>query len=152
MRITRCTMMLAMSLLLFAVPSLCALVDDGASDRPEGAFFGFATGEGTAVLRWTISSLEGIAGFHIDRASSESGPFERVNEEILPAESPGIFEDTTIVESGTYWYLLIIEWEGGDEEPLFPYGIAVTVTVPSPVEPVSWGVLKARFLAGRLAN
>jgi hypothetical protein len=72
----------------------------------EGSFFATLTGEGTAVLRWTVASLNDIYGFNIYRATAEDGPFVRLNDELLPAVTPGSYEDRALWPQTTFWYEL----------------------------------------------
>jgi len=82
----------------------------------EGAFYATATDAGCVVLRWTVESLAGVEGFHVHRGASPAGPFERVSDEILPAESPGVYEDCSVWPGTEFWYeLRAVEWDGSEE-------------------------------------
>ena len=79
----------------------------GCSVTPvEGAFIATETEPLCVTLRWTVESLGGITGFNVYRSWSEEGPFERINEETLPAESPGVYEDRTVWPGSPFWYEL----------------------------------------------
>lgn len=70
----------------------------------EGAYFGTLTTDGTPLLRWTVSSLYDIVGFNVYRSTSPDGPYECVNAHLLPAESPGSYEDTSVWPGTAFWY------------------------------------------------
>jgi hypothetical protein len=79
----------------------------GCSVTPvEGAFVATETEPLCVTLRWTIASLGGLDGLNVYRAWSPEGPFERLNEDPLPAESPGVFEDRTVWPGSPFWYEL----------------------------------------------
>lgn len=82
----------------------------------EGAFFASVTEQGTAVLRWSVASLDGIEAFNVYRATSEDGPFTRLNDEPLPAESPGSYEDKALWPETTFWYELHAVLADGTED------------------------------------
>lgn len=64
-----------------------------------------AIGEtGGVNVRWTVGSLAEIIGFNVYRAQAEDGPYTRLNDTMLPAHSPGSYEDTTIWPETTFWY------------------------------------------------
>ncbi len=73
-----------------------------------------------------MSSVEGILGFNIQRSTESDTGFAVINPELLPPESPGQYEDTT-VEGGTqYWYHLFALMETGEEQQLTSEPITVT--------------------------
>lgn len=77
----------------------------GCSVTPvEGAVMATETEPLCVTLRWTVGSLGDITGFNVYRATAEEGPFEQVNEAVLPAESPGVFEDRTVWPGFSFWY------------------------------------------------
>jgi hypothetical protein len=79
----------------------------GCSVTPvEGAFFATETEPLCVTLRWTIESLADLDGLNVYRATSEDGPFSRVNEHVLPPDSPGVYEDRTVWPGSTFWYEL----------------------------------------------
>lgn len=82
----------------------------------EGAFFATLTEEGTAILRWTVASLDHITGFNVYRATAEDGPFTKLNDEPLDAESPGSYEDRTLWPETTFWYELRAVLVDGEED------------------------------------
>jgi hypothetical protein len=72
----------------------------------EGSYYGTMTVDGTAMIRWTVGSLHDILGFNVYRSTSAEGPFELLNATLLPAESPGSYEDATVWPGSTFWYEL----------------------------------------------
>jgi hypothetical protein len=78
-----------------------------------------AIGEaGGVIVRWTVGSLAEVAGFNVYRALSEGGSYTRLNDVPLPAQSPGIYEDTTVWPETTFWYDVRIVLTDGTEETL----------------------------------
>lgn len=101
----------------FVLPSANTLV--------EGAFFGTLTETGTALIRWSVESLDGIAGFNVYRSTSQYGPFGRVNEEVLPPEPTGSYEDTTVWPETTFWYQIRAVFCDGTEDVVGGYPVTV---------------------------
>ena len=89
----------------------------GCSVTPvEGAFFATETEPLCVTLRWTVESLGAFSGFNVYRAWSDEGPFEKLNEEVLPPFSPGVYEDTTVWPGTTFWYELRGVYDDGTED------------------------------------
>ena len=88
----------------------------GGTDSPvEAAFYASTTEPLCVTLRWIASSLDLVAGFNVYRATAEAGPFERINPEVVPAESPGTYEDRDVAPQTEYWYQLwVVEVSGED--------------------------------------
>lgn len=65
-----------------------------------------------AVIRWTTESEVDTAGFHVYRATSEEGPYERVTEQLIRGEGDPFsgsdyrFEDSTVEPGQSYFYRL----------------------------------------------
>lgn len=64
------------------------------------------------VVRWSTESEVNTAGFNIYRATSEAGPWQKINGRLIAA-SPDplrggryVFTDTNVVAGQTYWYEL----------------------------------------------
>jgi len=70
----------------------------------QGAVFAVLSDAGTPLVRWTVGSLAGLTGFNVYRATAEEGAYELLNDELLLAESPGSYEDTTTWPQTTFWY------------------------------------------------
>jgi hypothetical protein len=92
----------------------------------EGAVFAVLSEEGAPLIRWTIGSLGAVAGINVYRSTSEEGPFERINDAPLAAESPGSFEDTTAWPQTTFWYEVRALSADGDEEAVAGSPVQVT--------------------------
>ncbi len=87
----------------------------------EGAFIATETEPLCVTLRWTVESLVDIDGFHIYRSWEEDGPYERINETLLDAASPGFYEDRTVWPGSSFWYELRAVIDGTEDvvgEPL----------------------------------
>lgn len=82
----------------------------------QGAVFAVLSDAGTPLIRWTVGSLAGVAGFNIHRAIEEEGPFDLVNDTPLDVESPGSFEDTTTWPQTTFWYEVRALFPDGTED------------------------------------
>jgi hypothetical protein len=61
--------------------------------------------EGVA-LRWTIEGGALPKGFNIYRSSEQRGPFERINEQLIPADQGNEYIDRHASPGRTYWYQL----------------------------------------------
>ena len=92
----------------------------------EGAFFAEPLESGSVVLRWTVGALGSVTEINIYRAISAEGPFIRVNEESLPVESPGSFEDSSVWPETVFWYEVRLLLSDGEEDVLFGSPAMVT--------------------------
>lgn len=96
-------------------------------DTPVGdSFYAVANGSGSAVLRWTVASLEAVVGFTASRSVSREGPYTTLTEVPLKAITPGYFEDSTVTPGLTFWYLLRAVMADGSE-PIVGSPAAVTI-------------------------
>jgi hypothetical protein len=102
------------------------LVLPGINVPVEGAFFAEPLESGSVVLRWTVGALGSVTEINIYRAISAEGPFLRVNEESLPVESPGSFEDSSVWPETVFWYEVRLLLSGGEEDVLFGSPAMVT--------------------------
>lgn len=82
----------------------------------EGSFYSSFTEEGAVVLRWTVASLHDIIGLNVYRATSEEGPFELLNDELLEPSSPGSYEDDSVWPETEFWYELRVVFPDGTED------------------------------------
>lgn len=64
------------------------------------------------IVRWSTESEVNTAGFNIYRATSEAGPWQKINGRLI-AGSPDplrggryVFTDTNVIAGQTYWYEL----------------------------------------------
>ena len=89
----------------------------GCSVTPvEGAFVATETDPLCITLRWTVESLGAITGFNVYRACSADGPFVRLNEDVLPPFSPGVYEDSSVWPGSSFWYELRGIYGDGTED------------------------------------
>jgi hypothetical protein len=70
----------------------------------EGIVLATLADDGRAVIRWTVGSLSEIVGFNVYRATDELGEYARLNEQPLPVQSPGSYEDASVWPATTFWY------------------------------------------------
>lgn len=67
---------------------------------------------GSITLRWQIDSAEDNYGFYLERSESDSGPWTRVNEELIPGVGTTAdihqfeYVDEGLVRGRDYWYRL----------------------------------------------
>jgi predicted outer membrane repeat protein len=92
----------------------------------EFSFHAAANVVGSVTLRWTVGDLGSVGGFNIYRSSSADGVFSMVNDELLPATSPGEFEDDTVWPGSTFWYQLVPVLLDGSEDEVSQAPISVT--------------------------
>jgi hypothetical protein len=95
-----------------------ALWGCGAYTPVEAWFLVEATADGPVVIRWTVESAGGALGFNVYRATSEEGPYDRINPEPLPPDPSGAYEDADVWPGFDYWYALRAVMPDGSEEPL----------------------------------
>lgn len=87
----------------------------------EGMFVVALIGEADhVVLRWTLGSPAGVEGLNVYRATTETGPYDRINEDLLPPEESGVFEDHSVWAETEFWYELRTVTASGDEDPVEP--------------------------------
>ncbi len=66
----------------------------------------------SVVIRWSTESEQETAGFHVTRSESESGPFSRINQTLIPAKGSPThgaayeFMDRDVVAGTLYFYQL----------------------------------------------
>ena len=105
----------------------------------EVAFFATLTEPQCVTLRWSAESLGGIQGFNVRRACDFAGPFERVNPEVIPASSPGSYEDRTVWPGSQFWYeLWAVHGDGSEEKmTLEPVNVTTDGTLETKLYPLS---------------
>jgi len=94
----------------------------------EGIVLASLTGDGKAVIRWTVGSLAEVVGFNVYRATDEHGEYVRLNDQPLPTQSPGSYEDAPIWPGTTFWYEVRTVRSGGAEEAIA--GSPASITTP----------------------
>ncbi|MGB4978155.1 MAG: S8 family serine peptidase [Anaerolineae bacterium] len=60
-------------------------------------------GEGFADLMWTQTDFDLLAGFNLYKATSQAGPYTRLNSTIIPPEQR-TWRDTTVIPGQPYYY------------------------------------------------
>jgi hypothetical protein len=89
----------------------------GTSTTPvENSLYATETEAGTVLLRWVVQSLTEYQGFNVYRATSQDGPFARVNTDLIEPGTPGSFEDTGVWPKTSFWYELLGILADGTEE------------------------------------
>ncbi len=82
----------------------------------EGYCYAVVTESGGVRVRWSVASLAGIQAFDVWRATSQEGPFVRLNETPLNVESSGVFDDPSVWPDTQFWYEVRARMvEGGEE-------------------------------------
>lgn len=80
------------------------------------------TAPGKVVLRWETSRENEVRGYYVLRADSATGPFDQINNNILPGSGSRKkrrayeFVDTNVVAGRTYYYYLEIALGQGGRE------------------------------------
>jgi hypothetical protein len=91
----------------------------GCSVTPvEGSFFATETEPLRVTLRWTVASPEALDGFNVYRGWQGDGVYDRINADMLPPESPGVYEDTTVWPGSEFTYDVRAVWPDGSEESI----------------------------------
>lgn len=95
-----------------------AVASGAAAQQPEGR-----AGQ-PIVIRWSTETEVNTAGFNVFRGPSEAGPWEKINQRLIPG-SPDplrggsyVFTDTNVIAGVTYWYQLEEIELGGRATPL----------------------------------
>ena len=114
-----------------------------------------ATTPPAVTIDWSTASELNTAGFNILRGDTPTGPFTRLNPEVIPA-SPDplvggsyVFTDTHVTSGQTYYYQLEEVEAGGSTTPQG----TVVITAPYSIEPivlVAGVVLAVVIIAGLL--
>lgn len=88
-------------------------------------------GEGP-VLRWAVAHERNLYGYLIYRADAEDGPWQRVNDQIIPvlgqsdATSQYAWRDTTAEKDRDYWYFIkTLARDGRKEKLTLPRKVSV---------------------------
>lgn len=78
-----------------------------------------STRSSPVVVEWTTATEINTAGFNLYRGESASGPFVKINEQLIPASSDSLvggkyrFEDASAMPGKTYYYQLEdVEYSG----------------------------------------
>ena len=94
------------ALALGLLAGLAGLSSGAAAQQPEGR-----AGQ-PIIIRWSTETEVNTAGFNVYRGPSEDGPWEKINQRLIPG-SPDplrggsyVFTDTNVIAGVTYWYEL----------------------------------------------
>ncbi len=87
-------------------PAAASPADAPAAQQPEGR-----PGQ-PIIIRWSTETEVNTAGFNVYRAPGEDGPWEKINQRLIPG-SPDplrggsyVFTDTNVISGIAYWYEL----------------------------------------------
>lgn len=76
------------------------------------------------VLRWSVTNQDTVYGYLIYRSDQSTGPFRRVNGEIVRSLAQGsestayVWRDTSAEKGETYWYYVATLGNDGGKKPL----------------------------------
>ena len=106
----------------------------------EGYCYAVVAESGGVRVRWSVASLAGIEAFDVWRATSQEGPFTRINESPLEAASSGVFDDPSVWPETEFWYEVRARMIDGGEEVVSGGAVSVRtggflVTTLYPVAP-----------------
>ena len=100
-----------------------------------------ASGMGTEILiTWETASEIDTAGYHISRSISESGPYEQINESLIPAKGSPTqgasykFVDRNVEPGKTYYYKLEDVDSSGSRSFHGPVSATVAAAIPTMTE------------------
>jgi hypothetical protein len=98
--------------------------------------------DGGVEVTWTPISSPNVAGYHVYRGPSSTGPFLRLTTSPIPVTGPMKYRDTTAQAGHSYYYTVTAVNATGGESG---YATAVAVTIPTyqnpPLfDPVPWAV------------
>lgn len=77
-----------------------------------GIFYSFGNFNSTVLVEWNTASEINTAGFYLYRSNNPTGPFEKVNEELIPASRDShlggsyAYKDTNVKPGEKYYYQL----------------------------------------------
>ena len=109
--------------------------------------FSSQNGPTEVVLRWETASEVQTAGYNLYRATSEDGPFEQINERLIPA-SPArytggkyVYTDTGLIPGRTYYYQLEEVETSGQRTPVEVIPVTVEQSLWARLQPILGGFL-----------
>jgi fibronectin type 3 domain-containing protein len=62
--------------------------------------------QGVVVLRWSVADGGALGGFNIYRSAHKEAGFERINAQLIAADSGNRYTDADVSPGTTYWYRL----------------------------------------------
>jgi len=109
--------------------------------------FSLENGSTQVVLRWETASEVQTAGYNLYRATSEDGPFEQINERLIPASPTRytggqyVYTDTGLIPGQTYYYQLEEVETGGKRTPVEVIPVVVEQAFWARLQPILGGFL-----------
>ncbi len=80
---------------------------------------------GDVVLSWSISGVEGLAGFHVYRSGMAVGGYHRLNAVLIRGCDPYSYRDTLCLPGIVYWYKLSAVGPDGRERMFGPLSVII---------------------------
>ena len=99
-------------LAILVVAVLSAACPALAASGPDNLAFQDAEPGQPIVIRWSTETEVNTAGFNLYRSLSAGGPWEKINERLIPGAADPlrggtyVFTDTAVIAGQTYWYEL----------------------------------------------
>jgi fibronectin type 3 domain-containing protein len=103
------------------------------------------TDDGFVEISWPAVSDADLAGYAVHRSTSLTIPFERLNEDLIPARTQH-FVDRTVASRRAYFYSVTAIDHAGNESPLSTAAVAHVEDHEPPATPVD---LRAEYLEDR---
>jgi hypothetical protein len=93
------------------------------ASRSKGEATANAEAKTGCTLHWVLEKDSGVYGYAVYRSDSESGPFIRVNSDLVKSDSTGeggkyAWHDGTAVTGHTYWYYIGMVLQNGTKSQL----------------------------------
>ena len=105
------------------------------------------------TIEWTTASELNTAGFNLYRSENKTGPYTRLNAEMIPGSTDPftggnyIFTDTQVSAGRTYYYQLEDMETSGNSTRHEPYEVLANANLGSNIY-LAVGLLGAAFIAG----
>ncbi|KPL19359.1 MAG: hypothetical protein AMJ92_03490 [candidate division Zixibacteria bacterium SM23_81] len=85
---------------------------------------------GLAFLSWTLPSEARAIGSNLYRSTSPNGPFQRLNDQLLPGQIHGEYMDSAVLAGNSYFYLLGVVDGNNREEVHGPVTLTLKGSLP----------------------
>jgi hypothetical protein len=98
--------------------------------------------DGAVEVTWTPVSSPNVAGYHVYRGPSSTGPFARLTTTPIPVTGQMRYRDTTAQSGHTYYYTVTaVNATGGESGYTTPVAVMIpTYQTPPLFEPLPWAV------------